>query len=60
MEESEALTILSKLREGELEQYTVGKEDFLPFRAVLVNQEDRNQFVGRAHKGGTVTYTYDR
>lgn len=58
MNEQEALALLNQLRNGELPEVHITKEHFLPFRAVLVEQEDREQFVGQAQKGGSVRYSY--
>ncbi|WP_456275744.1 hypothetical protein [Bacillus sp. AK128] len=58
MNQTEIEHILDKIRNGELEEYLVSKEDFLPFREVLVNQSDFKHFRGIAKHGGAVVYTY--
>ncbi|WP_017753464.1 hypothetical protein [Calidifontibacillus oryziterrae] len=51
--------IINKLRNEELKQYHVTKENFLIFRDVLVRQKDKEKIRGEALKGGDVIYTYD-
>ncbi|WP_026559926.1 hypothetical protein [Bacillus sp. J37] len=50
--------ILNKLKDGELHEYYVAKEQFLPFRDVLVAREDFKHFRGIAKQGGHVVYRY--
>lgn len=50
--------IFEKLRNGEIEQYEVTKEEFLEFREVLMKQKDKEQIRGEAKKGGGVVYTH--
>ncbi|PMC35235.1 hypothetical protein CJ195_19350 [Bacillus sp. UMB0899] len=50
--------ILNQLRDGELHEYYVTKEHFLPFREVLVAREDFKHFRGIAQQGGHVVYRY--
>lgn len=50
--------IFESLRNGEIEQYLVKKEDFLAFREVLMVQKDKDKICGEAKKGGDVVYTY--
>ncbi|MCM3160179.1 hypothetical protein [Metabacillus litoralis] len=50
--------ILDQLRDGELNEYHVTKEQFLIFREVLVNREDFKHFRGIAKQGGSVIYRY--
>ncbi|RBW71212.1 hypothetical protein [Bacillus taeanensis] len=58
MTEQEAHVILDELRNGSIEEYRVGKEDFLFFRTQLTAQKDFMHFSGRAEKGGSAVYTY--
>lgn len=58
--EEEVLLMLESLRTGEETEAVVHKDDFLLFRSILMRQPDKNNFVGRAKKGGVVTYTYHR
>ncbi|WP_209123954.1 hypothetical protein [Alkalihalobacillus sp. BA299] len=60
MNEQQANELLEKLRDGTEQQVLVSKEDFMVFRAQLVQQKDREAFVGKADKGGTVTYVYEQ
>ncbi len=50
--------ILDKLKVGELHEYHVTKEQFLPFRDILVTREDFKHFRGIAQQGGSVIYRY--
>lgn len=50
--------VLEKLKAGELSEYYVKKEDFLPFRQVLVQREDFKNFRGIAQRSGDVLYQY--
>ncbi|WP_243385430.1 abortive phage infection protein [Bacillus kexueae] len=58
MEESLIHEILDQLKNGERSEFTVTKEQFMPFRNVLVKREDFKHFRGNAQHGGTITYTY--
>ncbi|WNS77567.1 hypothetical protein RRV45_08330 [Bacillus sp. DTU_2020_1000418_1_SI_GHA_SEK_038] len=58
MKEEQIHEILEKLKSGELSEYYVTKEEFLPVRNVLVNREDFKQFRGIAQRGGAVLYRY--
>jgi len=58
MDEKKAADLLNKLRDGEISQLQVSKEDFSVFRPVLVKQEDFKHFRGVAQQGGDVFYTY--
>lgn len=60
MEENEIQEILNKLRDGELEEYCVSKDDFMAFRQVLVNREDFKHFQGIAQHGGNIIYRYHK
>lgn len=50
--------ILDKLKNGELAEHYVSKEDFLSFREHLVTRSDFKHFRGIAGRGGTVIYQY--
>jgi hypothetical protein len=50
--------VLEKLKNGEIAEYYVKKEDFLEFRMVLVSRTDFKQFRGIAQRGGDVLYQY--
>lgn len=58
MNEQEALEIIDQLRNGQLPNYYVKKEDFMTFRKVLIEQEDFKNFRGIAQRGGDVIYEY--
>jgi len=58
LNKEEIETIIEKLRNGEIEQYEVTKEEFSEFREVLIKQKDREQIRGEAKKGGGVVYTH--
>lgn len=50
--------ILDSLKNGEIKEYLVEKEDFLSFRQVLIKREDFKHFRGIAQRGGSVLYQY--
>ncbi|MGN7296473.1 hypothetical protein [Fredinandcohnia aciditolerans] len=50
--------ILNKLRDGELNEYLVKKDQFLEFRNTLVKREDFKHYRGIALHGGDVLYRY--
>ncbi|WP_428908823.1 hypothetical protein [Niallia sp. Krafla_26] len=58
MTEEMAINILEKLRNGEMEEYLIAKDEFLSFRQVLIKQEDFKHFRGIAQIGGDVLYQY--
>jgi hypothetical protein len=58
MTEEMANQILEKLKNGELGEYLIGRNDFLFFRQVLVKREDFKHFRGIAQRGGDVVYQY--
>ena len=58
MDKQTIIDILDKLKAGELHEFHVSKEQFLPFREVLVAREDFKHFRGIAQQGGHVVYRY--
>lgn len=50
--------LVEGLRNGELNEVYVKKEDFLSFRSVLVKQNDFKHFRGIAAQGGHTLYRY--
>jgi hypothetical protein len=58
MDEQKAIELLQQLRNGEVKELHITKEEFLPFRQVLVKQEDFKHFRGIAQRGGGVLYQY--
>lgn len=58
MEEQQALELLQQLRNKEVKDIHITKEQFLPFRQVLVKQEDFKHFRGVAGHGGNAIYHY--
>jgi len=58
MTESEVKRIIEQLRNGEISNYYVPKENFMIFRKVLIEQEDYKKFRGIAQRGGDVIYEY--
>jgi hypothetical protein len=58
MTNEEVQEILNQLKNGELSEYHVTKEEFLSFRQVLVGREDFKHFRGIAQRGGEVVYQY--
>ena len=58
MKEEHIQEVLDKLKNGELTEYYVSKEDFHPIRNVLVKRADFKYFRGIAKRGGEVLYKY--
>lgn len=58
MNKGDIEAIIEKLRNGEIEQYEVTKEEFPEFREVLIKQTDKEKIRGEAKKGGGVIYTH--
>ncbi|WP_057766158.1 hypothetical protein [Cytobacillus praedii] len=58
MKEELIQEVLEKLKNGELTEYYVSKEDFLPIQNVLVKRADFKYFRGIAKRGGDVLYRY--
>ncbi|MDQ0243900.1 hypothetical protein J2S09_001445 [Bacillus fengqiuensis] len=58
MEEQKAVELLQQLRSKEVKELRITKDQFLPFRQVLVKQEDFKHFRGIAGHGGGVIYHY--
>lgn len=58
MEKAEINYIFDQLKNGDITEYLVTKQDFLAFRQVLVAREDFKHFRGIAQRGGEVIYQY--
>ena len=58
MEEEQIIQVLDQLKNGEIREYYVNKEDFLDFRRILVKREDFKYYQGIARRGGDVLYRY--
>ncbi|PKG22197.1 hypothetical protein [Niallia nealsonii] len=58
MEAKDIHFLLEKLKNGEVEQITIKKEEFLQFRKQLIERSDFKYFRGIALRGGDVAYTY--
>lgn len=58
MDEREASELLERLKNGDIEELRVKREDFLIFRNVLTRRNDFKHFRGIAQKGGDIIYHY--
>lgn len=58
MNKEEAARMLESLKNREVEEIFVYKNDFLLFREVIVKREDFKYFRGIAQRGGDVIYQY--
>jgi hypothetical protein len=58
MEDEQIIRIFDQLKNGEIQEYYVNKEDFLDFRRILVKREDFKHYQGIARRGGDVLYRY--
>ncbi|MBA9025060.1 MULTISPECIES: hypothetical protein [Bacillaceae] len=58
MDREEVETLLNQLANGEIDEFTITKDQFLDFQLFLVKREDFKHFSGTAKHGGEVTYQY--
>ncbi len=58
MERNEIEVVIERLRNREIEEFLVLKENFLAFREVLVKEEDFKFFRGVAMHQGATMYSY--
>lgn len=58
MTDEHIVEMLDKLKNKELTEFFVSKEDFLSVRNVLVERVDFKHFRGIAQRGGAVIYQY--
>ncbi|WP_100332002.1 hypothetical protein [Bacillus xiapuensis] len=58
MTREEAERLLEDLKNGNIQECLVSKDQFMVFRDVLVKREDFKHFKGVARRGGTVCYSY--
>lgn len=58
MNKEEASKMLESLRNREVEEIFVSKQDFLLFREVITKSKDFKHFRGIAQRGGDVIYQY--
>jgi hypothetical protein len=60
LKEEEIQSILDKLKNEEIREFLVKKEDFMQFRSYLVNRPDFKHFRGVAQRGGDVLFHYEK
>ncbi|WP_125981957.1 hypothetical protein [Loigolactobacillus iwatensis] len=53
-------TQLTELEAGKRKLIEVSKDDFYAFRTAWLDYPRRKSIVGEAHRGGNITYHYDR
>jgi hypothetical protein len=58
LDKDQAARMLDSLRNRDVEEIFVAKQDFMVFREVIVKREDFKQFRGIAQRGGDVIYQY--
>jgi hypothetical protein len=58
LNKEEIESILDKLKNGEINEFLVKKEDFMQFRSCLVKRPDFKHFRGIAQRGGDVLFHY--
>ncbi|MCM3123519.1 hypothetical protein QNH36_08050 [Mesobacillus sp. AQ2] len=58
MDKEQAERMLENLKNREVEEIFVAKQDFMVFREVIVKREDFKYFRGIAQRGGDVIYQY--
>ncbi|GAF66780.1 hypothetical protein BTS2_3684 [Bacillus sp. TS-2] len=59
MEKEEIVNKLQAIRNKEVPSILVQKEQFLMFREILMEQEDKQSFRGNAQHKGNIEYTYE-
>jgi hypothetical protein len=58
MDKEQAERMLNSLKNNEVEEIFVSKQDFMIFREVIVKRADFKHFRGIAQRGGDVIYQY--
>ncbi|MCD7036134.1 hypothetical protein LRR81_17975 [Metabacillus sp. GX 13764] len=58
MDSNTASSLMDQLKNNEIKECYITKEDFLPFREVLVKRPDFKHFRGIGQRGGAVLYQY--
>lgn len=58
LDKDQAITMLESLKNREVEEIFVAKQDFMAFREFLVKRDDFKHFRGIAQRGGDVIFTY--
>ncbi|MEH7882986.1 hypothetical protein V7654_01555 [Bacillus sp. JJ1609] len=58
MDKEQAVRMLDSLKNKEVDEIFVSKQDFMIFREVIVNREDFKHYRGIAQRGGDVIYQY--
>jgi hypothetical protein len=58
LDKEQAIRMLESLKNKEVEEIFVAKQDFMEFREYLVKREDFKHFRGIAQRGGDVIFTY--
>ena len=52
--------LLEQLSQGEINEFTVSREDFLTFREAWLLRADRTSFIGEAGLEGKIIYRYEK
>ncbi len=58
LDQQQSTQLVNQLKDGEIKEFRVSKDDFLEFRKTLVQREDFKHFRGIAQRGGDVIYRY--
>lgn len=58
MEENHYIGKIQALKEGEIEQIVVQREDFIQFRNAWLQAENRGEIVGEAGLNGQIIYRF--
>ena len=58
MDKEQAVRMLESLKNREVEEIFVAKQDFMDFRELLVKREDFKHIRGIAQRGGDVIFRY--
>lgn len=58
MDKEQAVRMLDSLKNKEVDEIFVSKQDFMIFREVIVKRKDFKHYRGIAQRGGDVIYQY--
>lgn len=59
MTSEEANMILDQLKNGDITEYRVPRDEFMTFRAEMIKRDDKKAYRGTAKVGGDVSFVYE-
>lgn len=51
-------SLINQLKNGDIKQIEIIKSDFLPFREILIKDNQFKHFRGEAKQGGNIVFTF--